>query len=60
MDEIKIQEKIVTILNIYGPSKDEIDIFEILDLFISTHEDKNFKIGEDFKTVPDINLDKKW
>ena len=29
--EIKIQEKLVTILNIYGPNKDEIDIFEILE-----------------------------
>ena len=25
--EIKIQEKLVTIINIYGPNKDEIDIF---------------------------------
>ena len=38
--EIKIQEKLVTIFNIYGPNKDEIDIFEILELHISTHEDK--------------------
>ena len=57
--EIKIQEKLVTILNIYGPNKDEIDIFEILELYISTHEDKNFIIGGDFNTVLDIHLDKK-
>ena len=57
--EIKIQEKFVTILNIYGPNKDEIDIFEILELYISTHEDKNFIIGGDFNTVLDIHLDKK-
>ena len=57
--EIKIQEKLVTILNIYGPNKDEIDIFEILEFYISTHEDKNFIIGGDFNTVLDIHLDKK-
>ena len=49
--EIKIQEKLVTILNIYGPNKDEIDIFEILELYFSTHEDKIFIIGGDFNTV---------
>ena len=49
VDEIKIQEKLVTILNIYGPDKDEIDI--ILELFIATHEGKNFVIREDFKYV---------
>ena len=35
--KIKIQEKLVTILNIYGPNKDEIDIFEIIELYFSTH-----------------------
>ena len=38
--ELKIQEKLVTILNIYGPNKGEIDIFEILEVYISTLEDK--------------------
>ena len=60
VDEIKLQEKLVTILNIYGPNKDEIDIFEILELFIRTHEDKNFIIGEDFKTVLDTSRQEKW
>ena len=46
VDEIKIQERLVTILNTYGPSKDEIDRFEILELFISTHEDKKFILRE--------------
>ena len=55
--EIKIQEKLVTILNIYGPNKDEIDIFEILELYISIHEDKNVIIRGDFNTVLDIHLD---
>ena len=59
--EIQIQEKLVTIINIYGPNKDEIDIFQILELYISTHKDKKFKfiIGGDFNTVLDIHLDKK-
>ena len=57
--EIKIQEKLVTILNMYGPNKDEIDIFEILELYISTHKDKKIIIGRDFNTVLDIHLDKK-
>ena len=56
--QIRVQEKVVTILNIYGPNKDEIDIFKILELCISTQEDKNFMIGGDFNTVLEIHPDK--
>ena len=56
--EINIQEKLVTILNIYGPNKHEIDIFEIHELYISTHEDIKLIIGRDFNTVLDIHLEK--
>ena len=57
--ELKIHEKPITIINIYGPNQDELNIFEILEAYIRSNEDKNFIIGGDFNTVLDIHLDKK-
>ena len=57
--ELKIHEKPITIINIYGPNKDELNIFEILEAYIRSNEDKNFIIDGDFNTVLDIHLDKK-
>ena len=57
--EHKIHEKPITIINIYGPNKDELNIFEILEAYIRSNEDKTFIIGGDFNTVLDIHLDKK-
>ena len=55
---LKIHEKPITIINIYGPNKDELNIFEILEAYIRSNEDKNFINGGDFITVLDIHLDK--
>ena len=57
--EMKIQEKLVTILNVYGNNKGEIDSFETLEFYINTSEDNNFIIKGDFNTALDIQLDKK-
>ena len=57
--ELKIHEKLITTINIYGPNKDELNIFEILEAYIRSNEDKNFIIGGDFNTVLHIHLDKK-
>ena len=56
--ELKIHEKLITTINIYGPNKDELNIFEILEAYIRSNEDKNFIIGGDFNTVLHIHLDK--
>ena len=57
--ELKIHEKPITIINIYGPNKDELNVFETLDMYIRSNDEKNFIIGGDFNTVLDTNLDKK-
>ena len=57
--ELKINEKQITIINIYGPNKDELNIFEILNTYIQENEDKNYIIAGDFNTVLDTDMDKK-
>ena len=57
--ELKMHEKPITIINIYGPNKDELNVFETLDMYIRSNDEKNFIIGGDFNTVLDTNLDKK-
>ena len=58
--ELKIQEKQVTVKNIYGPNKDELNIFEIMNTYIQANEDKNYIMGGgDFNTVLDPGIDKK-
>lgn len=56
--ELKIHEKPITIINVNGPNKYELNIFEILDAYIRSNEDKNYIIGGDFNTVLDTSLGK--
>ena len=57
--ETEIDEKLFTIINLYGPNKDEISLFETLDNFVSDNEEKTFILGGDFNVVLNENLDKK-
>ena len=57
--ELKIHEKPITILNIYGPNKDKLNIFEILEAYIRSNEDKKIIIGGDCNIVLDIHLHKR-
>ena len=57
--EINIDNKNVTILNIYGPNEDNIFLFDKLSHFLSINDDKSFIIGGDFNTVLNYKVDKK-
>ena len=54
--ELKIHEKPITIIDIYGPNKDEVNVFEILDMYIRSNDEHNFIICGDFNTVLDTSL----
>ena len=57
--DIKINDEEITIINIYGPNKDEPAIFDQLMKFLHENEEKTFIIGGDFNTVLNCALDKK-
>ena len=57
--ELKINDKNITIINIYGPNNDEILLFEKLEEFMLLHDDKSIITGGDFNTVLDTEKDKK-
>ena len=57
--EIKIENKNVIIVNVYGPNTDDAHFFEILYNFIRANDDKNIIIGGDFNTTLNPNIDKK-
>ena len=48
---IKVDDKLLKIINIYGPNSDDISLFEKLHSFITVNEDSDFIIGGDFNTV---------
>ena len=56
---VKVNDKEITIINIYGPNKDDLAIFNTLENFIAENEEHTFIIGGDFNTVIDPNIDKK-
>ena len=56
---IIIENNLITLINIYGPNKDEEDVFEKLNSYISQRNDQNFIIGGDFNTVLNASLDKR-
>ena len=57
--EIKINDKTLVLINIYGPNKDELFVFDKLDDFLIKNTDKNVIIGGDFNTFLDIDIDRK-
>ena len=56
--EIRINDKTIVLINVYGPNKDEIMVFNKLDDYISNNADKNVIIGGDFNTILDIDINK--
>ena len=57
--EINIENKNVTILNIYGPNEDNVILFDKLSSYLSLNNHQSFIIGGDFNTVLDYKIDKK-
>ena len=57
--EMNIDNKTVTILNIYGPNEDNISLFDKLSNYLSINDQKSFIIGGDFNTVINYKVDKK-
>jgi len=55
---LEINEQSLTIINIYGPNKDDTLLFKTLAKFLQD-TNENILIGGDFNTVLDTNLDKK-
>ena len=48
--ELKINDTNLTVLNIYGPIKDEVSLFEKLEEFVLLNNDKSLIIGGYFNT----------
>ena len=57
--DIIINEKEITIINIYGPNTDNILFFKTLEDYILNNDDKSFIIAGDFNTILNIDVDKK-
>ena len=57
--ELEINEHTVTIINIYGPNTDDVSLFNKLDEYLGSNDEKTFIIGGDFNTILDVELDKK-
>ena len=57
--ELVVDEKKITIINIYGPNNDDTTVFNNLLTYMNNNSDKSFIIGGDFNTVIDCNTDKK-
>ncbi len=59
--DIKIQNKIITLINVYGPNSDDITLFHTLQNYLLKHNEKSYIVGGDFNTVLNTNIDKtKW
>ena len=57
--ELTVNDKVLVILNIYGPNIDDIFCFEMLENYLKENKEKTIIVGGDFNTVLDIELDKK-
>ena len=57
--DITLEEKAITIINIYGPNKDDPSLFDTLENTLLANDDKSYIIGGDFNTILNGNLDKK-
>ena len=57
--DIKLDDKSLKVINIYGPNNDDTSVFEILQKYIIDNEDSDFIIGGDFNTVLNTDIDKR-
>jgi len=57
--EITLYEKQIKILNIYGPNKDDILLFKLLESPLFENDEKTYNIGGGFNTVLNSELDNK-
>ena len=57
--EIKINEKNLILVNIYGPNQDDDTLFINLENFLLQNSDKECIVGGDFNTILNKTLDKK-
>jgi exonuclease III len=57
--DIEINDKLLTIVNIYGSNKDDVYILEKHEKFLEDNEESNIIIGGDFNTVLSVLQDKK-
>lgn len=57
--EIQINDKEISLINIYGPNVDDTTVLEKMDEYISNNQDKSYIIGGDFNTVLNEKMDKK-
>ena len=57
--DIRYEDRLITLINIYGPNNDDELFFITLQNYLLNNEDKTFIIGGDFNTVLDIKIDKK-
>ena len=57
--DIKLDDKLLKVINIYGPNNDDKSLFEQLLQYIIDNEDSDFIIGGDFNTVLNTDKDKR-
>lgn len=57
--DIIINNKEITLINIYGPNSDNIIFYKTLEKYLRENEEKTFIIGGDFNTVLNETLDKR-
>ena len=56
--EVVIENRSLTLINIYGPNKDNTYIFDKLKTYVQENSEKFFIIAGDFNTILDVNKDK--
>ena len=57
--DIEINNKDITLINIYGPNDDKTYLFDTLEAFITNNKDKNIILAGDFNTVLNPSIEKK-
>ena len=57
--DISINDKEITLVNIFGPYNDDIELFNRLEHYMKENQEKSFIIGGDFNTVLNENIDKR-
>ena len=57
--ELIINDKEISLINVYGPNNDDGNFFEQLETYLKENDEKTFIIGGDFNTVPNEKLDKR-
>ena len=53
-----LNEKEITLINVYGPNKDDITFLQKIETFCNENENENYILGGDFNLVIDPDLDK--